>query len=250
MPADVHRLDTEGALEWLQQALRDGKIAPLPNGVSNNTQRQLLALTTWKRGCEAAAQDNYKAARKLFDEAAHEAPGAPLYEVSAILTAAVLQDFTEADERWSRARDRWRNDIRSGIILALLGLAHKNFDDAEAWMREPASNLVRATSEAIAGQYYYVLVWKGRYTEARDYAGQMVAFLKRQNAPASIWLERTGDALFFEQDYRQAGQFYEQALQADPKNTVTYLKLSDVWFQLGDREKERFYREGVYGALK
>jgi tetratricopeptide (TPR) repeat protein len=162
----------------------------------------------------------------------------------------VQQNFTDADERWNRVRELWRNDVRFGVILALVGLAHKNLDDAEAWMREPAGDLAHAANQPVAEQYYYVLLWKGRYVEARYYAGQVVAFLKERKAPASTWLERAGDALFFERYYAQAGQLYEQALQADGKNTRAYLKLSDVWFQLGDREKERLYREGIYGALK
>jgi hypothetical protein len=66
----------------------------------------------------------------------------------------------------------------------------------------------------------------------------------------AVWLERWGDALFFERDYSAAGGLYEQALADDAKRTSAYLKLSDVSFQLGDRDKERFYRERIYGVLK
>jgi tetratricopeptide (TPR) repeat protein len=114
-------------------------------------------------------------------------------------------------------------------------------------MRDTASDFSRAIDGPLAEQYYYVLLWKGRYSEAREYSQRV---LQLQKAPVSTWLERTGDALFFEGRYIPAGQFYEQALKADPKRTAAYLKLSDVWFQLGNREKERFYREGIYGVLK
>jgi hypothetical protein len=33
-------------------------------------------------------------------------------------------------------------------------------------------------------------------------------------------------------------------------NGSVYLKLSDVWFKLGDKERERYYREMIYGVLK
>ncbi len=38
--------------------------------------------------------------------------------------------------------------------------------------------------------------------------------------------------------------------KGDARNGRVLLKLSDVWFKLGDRDKECYYREMIYGAVK
>jgi tetratricopeptide (TPR) repeat protein len=219
----------------------------------------------------------------MFEEAARQAPEARMYEISAILILAALHQWTEVNERWSRAGAEWRGDIRFAFVSALIGLARGNLDDAEWWLRGPAGQVLqighkglsrlwggsldKATldamrrnspehwreaveAELIAEQYYFVLLWQGRYREAQSYAEQVLEPLTQLKLPTALWLERQGDALFFERDYPLARQLYEQALQDDPNSTGAYLKLSDVWFLLGDREKERSYRERIYGVLK
>jgi hypothetical protein len=42
---------------------------------------------------------------------------------------------------------------------------------------------------------------------------------------------------------------YEESLSKDQANTGILVKLSDVHFRLGDLERERFYREKIYGRL-
>jgi tetratricopeptide (TPR) repeat protein len=249
--ADACRLRDEGALEWLQRGLQNGPLKDVPNGLSPDTQRRLLAFASWKQGCAAAATGDGKGALQMFADAVRQAPEARIYEASAILALASQGQWAPVDERWTYSQVQWRNDIRFGFISALLGLARGNLDEAEMWLREPAEQGRAAVESAmIAEQYYYVLLWKGRYAEARDYAARVLQPLKQLRLPVAVWLERSGDAYFFERDYSGARRLYEQAVADDAKRTSAFLKLSDVWFQLGDREKERFYRERIYGVLK
>src|SRR5439155_20629043 len=132
----------------------------------------------------------------MFREAADRAPEARVYQASAVLAAASLQNWTETNERWSRTQYQWRDDVRFGLISALLGIARRDLDEAEMWLRTPA-----AENETIAEQFYYVLLWNGRFADAESYAARQVEALKRLGGRTSIWLERSGDALFFERSY-------------------------------------------------
>jgi hypothetical protein len=52
------------------------------------------------------------------------------------------------------------------------------------------------------------------------------------------------------QSYREAHHLYEESMKENVNNTSVLLKLSDVYFLLGDLEKEQIYREKVYGTLR
>ena len=77
----------------------------------------------------------------------------------------------------------------------------------------------------------------GRHAEARQYA------LERG------WLERAGDAAFAASDHAGAQRLYEQALLTAENKVPLLLKLSDVHHLLGHPDKEKKYREQVYGSL-
>jgi hypothetical protein len=93
----------------------------------------------------------------------------------------------------------------------------------------------------------------GRHAEARDYALERVRQLKAEGAPPAAWLERAGDAAFAASDHAGAQRLYEQALSTAPdtaeNRTPLLLKLSDVHHLLGHPDKEKAYREQVYGSL-
>ena len=67
-------------------------------------------------------------------------------------------------------------------------------------------------------------------------------------APSS-WIEKIGDAAFVQGDFSGALQRYAGILEADPDRADPRIlqKMSDVYFRLGDFDKERLYRERVYG---
>ena len=104
----------------------------------------------------------------------------------------------------------------------------------------------------IAEQYFYVLLWQERNKGAAEFADKMIERLELLAAPTSIWLERRGDAAFYMKDYNAAKIYYERSLSEKGKNIVSkvlYEKLSDVNYLTGDYDKERQYREKVYGSL-
>ena len=104
----------------------------------------------------------------------------------------------------------------------------------------------------IAEQYFYVLLWQERNKGAAEFADKMIERLELLAAPTSIWLERRGDAAFYMKDYNAAKIYYERSLSKKGKNIVSkvlYEKLSDVNYLTGDYDKERQYREKVYGSL-
>ena len=94
------------------------------------------------------------------------------------------------------------------------------------------------------------LLWQKRFPEARDYAGRMTVLMRRMELPEGPWVERAGDAAFYDGEYFEARTRYEEALKVLADPTQIYLKLSDVHFLLGDLELERFYREKIYGNLR
>jgi hypothetical protein len=89
----------------------------------------------------------------------------------------------------------------------------------------------------------------GRHAEAREYALERASQLKSEGAPPAAWLERAGDAAFAASDHVGAQSLYEQSLATAENRTPLLLKLSDVHHLLGNPDKEKAYREQVYGSL-
>jgi hypothetical protein len=67
--------------------------------------------------------------------------------------------------------------------------------------------------------------------------------------PNSRWYERMGDAAFFSGDFTLALQQYEKGRKGPEHDASILVKLSDVYFRLGDLEHERLYREKIYGTI-
>ena len=66
---------------------------------------------------------------------------------------------------------------------------------------------------------------------------------------AAHWVERIGDAAFLGKDYPEAIRRYDESAGEAGLHPGLMLKLSDVHFLLGDLDKERLYREAIYGSL-
>ena len=126
--------------------------------------------------------------------------------------------------------------------VGLLGARQQvRFDPFE--LRHDATALV-------AEHRFYVLLWQERYDEAGRYADRMARRFRRLDLPAGRWLERNADAAFYAGDHREALRGYRRSLSETDHATQVLLKLSDVHFMLGDLEKERAYREKIYGTLQ
>ena len=123
---------------------------------------------------------------------------------------------------------------------------------AEARRRLGAAFQDRLEETLVTEQYYYVLLWQGRYDGARDYALRMGERLRRSGLPSNVWAERAADAAFYRRDLSEAGELYHAALQGEKDNgalMALYLKLADIAHLTGDLETERALREHYYGTL-
>ena len=139
------------------------------------------------------------------------------------------------------------------MLAAQIGMQRNDFSEAERWLRRPAedqSDLTPAEQKLIAEEYYFVLLWKMEYRRASVFAERTARRVgAATDGDPSIWLERTGDALFLAGAPAEAKGFYERALERNPRAWGPNTKLSDVHFRLGNVERERHYRESVYGSL-
>jgi hypothetical protein len=171
------------------------------------------------------------------------------------------------------------------VVSAFVGIARGDLDQAEAWLRDPASRVLhrevkpqlavvlkrlpagalagfrRALGEAfpdrleetlLAEQYYHVQLWKGRFDGARDYALRMDERLRRAGLAATVWGERAADAAFYRGDLSEARELYDAAIRGETDHgalMVLYLKMADIAHLTGDLETERTLREHYYGAL-
>jgi tetratricopeptide (TPR) repeat protein len=191
--------------------------------------------------------------------------------------------WDEADALWMEIYDDWWDDPRFQAVSAQLGLLAGNLeatasdlervanDDPVAidgltrrlWSGELNHELALELAAAhpndwremvrtalLLEQRYYVLLWQGRLDEAREYAVARTQQARRLGIPGALWLERQGDAEFWSGDVEAALRAYEGCLEEHPNPRSVYLKLSDVHYRLGDVERERYYREAIYGRLE
>jgi hypothetical protein len=216
----------------------------------------LLALSYWGRGCRALARKRPEAALVQFERATKDIPGSTLYAVSVALALAATGRVDEANARWRRIEVAWRNDPRYPAAMALFGRAHGAWPEVERWLRAPAAEAAAGegppTPEQaeVAEQYFFALIWNDRLADAERYALATIDKLERAGKPAVAWIEHAGDVAFYRDEVDEAIARYERALALDPDRTSVLLKLSDVYFSRRDRERERFYREKVFGTLR
>ena len=280
----LERRKSEGVLDLLLRAA-EGQGAEAPASLDADGRHLVEAATQWRQGCEAAALFEHTEALGHFDAALALAPQARAYPLARVLTLAALHRWPEMEAAWSAIYSDWREDARFPLIVAMIGLARGELSEAESWLRLPAELAPRsATHQAVqrlwcerglgpdlvtalrtatpgewqealhnrlaAEEYFYVLLWQQRWALAAEYATRMATRLEELKLLAPEWIERAGDAGFFAGDYRAALGRYEESLRKNPGSTQAYLRLSDAWFRLGDIDKERHYREAIYGVLK
>lgn len=285
--SDLADLAREGLLDRVRSLLsgESGTPGDAVRAAASRWQAVFPAVAHWNAGCQALDGGDARGALTHFEKASALVPEAKAFALSTVLALAAMKRFPEADERlFGLATDR--DDPRYAVVSAYVGLARGNLDEAEAWLRDPASRVldrdanpllalfgktvpadlrggVRARLGAafpglldetlVAEQYYYVQLWKARYDAARDYALRMGERLKRAGLSTSVWSERAGDAAFYRRDLPEARQLYEDAIRGEKDYGVLralYLKLADIAHLTGDLETERALREHYYGALE
>jgi tetratricopeptide (TPR) repeat protein len=240
--AEAEALRQDGASQLLGQIL-SGKPVAIADDLPARSRTILESLIAWRDGAAELAASHAEPALAQFERALRLAPAAPLFQMDAVMALASLHRWDEVDQRLAAIVPQWRNDPRLPVALATIGVARGDLDAAEGQLREVAE-----AGGLPAEEYFLVLLWKGDSVGAEKFADAMLA-----HGPASertLWRERLGDAAFLGADFLLARDRYEASLAGNARPTSVWLKLSDVYFKLGDLEKERAFRERVYGSLR
>lgn len=274
---ETAELKREGLLDTLEGLLSSR------SGPQVAEDPRLRAIAEWSAGCAALEAGSPARAVERFSKALAASPGGRIYELSLVIALAGLKRFDEADERLIAGTGAWRDDVRYAVASAIVGTARGDLDRAEEWLRQPAQSILgrdgnpqlrrlrsgRVDRDVLAAlrkafpatwrehveatlvseQYYYVLLWNGRFDLARDYALRMVERFRTLALPPGEWLERAGDAAFYARALPEARSLYEQAAGLGEEPASLLLKLSDIAFLTGDLATEKALRERYYGTL-
>jgi len=263
-PSDLQALVAAGFAESLQRLVA-APGAPLPRLPTERGperwRRVLEAGLAWNEGCSALERGDAHLAHARFEAASEEVPEGPLFSLSAALALAALGRIEEADDRLALVSE-WRHEPRYAVASAYVGLARRDLERALEWLRDPAARALdrdaRPAGEEpvealVTEQYYYVLLWKGAYADARDFALRVAERAGGARLPTAPWTARAADASFYGHDTREARELYESALAQERDWAALreiYLKLADLAFLAGDLTRERRLREHYYGQLR
>jgi tetratricopeptide (TPR) repeat protein len=257
--AEVQAVGLSDAVTQLMAGERTSRPASLERG-GESWRRVLDAAYAWGEGCTALEAGDAAKALRHFERAAVDAPGGRLFRLSAALALAALKRIDEADERLALLSE-WRHDPRYAVASAYVGLARGDLERAREWLQDPARDAVdrdpgrkeaASVETLVTEQYYYVLLWKGEYDDARDYALRMAERAERLGSPAGAWTVRAADASFYRRDIAEARELYRSALASEKDYAALreiYLRLADLAFLDGTPGEERRLREHYYGAL-
>ena len=241
-PAETAALRQDSAVERLGQIL-SGKPVKTLDDLPQPSRTILESVMAWRNGAAELAAGDAESALAQFDRAARLSPSAPLFQMDAAMALASLGRWDEVDQRLAGVLPLWRDDPRLPAALATIGAARGDLDAVEARLREGAES-----SGLLAEEYFLTLLWKGDSIDAERFANTMLA--QGIGSEQSLWRERLADAAFLAGDMERARELYEASLAGHPRPSSVWLKLSDVYFKLGDLEKERAFRERVYGSLR
>ena len=241
-PVETIALRQDQAGDLLGHIL-SGTVTTVPDNLSNRSRAILESVIAWRAGSTALKSGDAKFALAQFDQASLLTPSSPLFKMNAVMALAHLARWDEVDRRLAEIAPQWRDDPRLPATLAILGLARGDLEGVERQIREGAES-----SGLMAEQYFLTLLWKRDFSRADRFAESMLA--RGAGKHKSLWREHLGDAAFLMDDIQRARGFYEASLAEHPRPSSVWLKLSDVYFKLGDLEKERIFRERVYGGLR
>ena len=243
----------------------------------------LRGMHAWYQGCNALERNEAEKALALFQEASNAITNSRLIELSETMAHAALKSWDEVIYRLSFTYAEWDYDSRYDIALAMIYFSkgdttleypfynrgendilysennQKVIDFLNRVLTTDAHTKLRKDMSAdhyqgiepyiVAEQQFVFLIWTLSYDRAYAYAETMLDHLNAYELPTSAWLERLGDAAFMLNDFPTAIGKYEQSLAANGRRVGAMSKLSDVYYLTGDLEKERIYREKIYGQL-
>jgi tetratricopeptide (TPR) repeat protein len=239
--AETAALRQEGAGELLGEIF-SGKLAKVPDDLPEPSRTILQSVIAWSDGARALAAGDAEFALDRFDRASQLSPAASLFRMDAVMALAHLARWDEVDLRLAGIVHQWRDDPRLPAALATIGLARGDLNALDRQLREDPES-----SGVMAEQYFLALLWNGDSARAEAFAESMLAH--ESSSERGLWRERLGDAAFLTGNMLRARDYYEASLAEHPRPSSVWLKLSDVYFKLGDLEKERAFRERVYGGL-
>jgi len=261
---DLASLADAGLSDALQRLLEGASGTPGPRVSSEmgpeHWRRVLAAAAGWGEGCAALERGDAAQALDRFTAAADEVPEGRLYPLSAALALAGLKRVDDADAQLALASDL-RQDARYAVASAYVGLARKDLDRALEWLRDPADRALDRDARPggsgpvetlVTEQYYYVLLWRAHFDDARDYALRMAERVQRARLASAPWTVRAADASFYRHDNAEARELYQSALEVERDWGALreiYLKLADLAYLDGDTANERRLREHYYGSL-
>jgi hypothetical protein len=250
LPGDIQSLKEAGLWDAWRQTFA-GQRGRALDGASVDHQRLFELAALWVEGSGALNGGNAAVALERFESASRLAPDGKIYALNAVLSLAALGAWPQVDARLAAIYADWVNDIRFPAAMAMIGIARRNLAEAEEWLHVPAERVPDISDTLLAEQYFYVLLWQKRAGAAAQFAERMLDRYRALGITPSSWIEKIGDAAFMQADFSGALQRYAGILDADPDHVEPRIlqKMSDVYFRLGDFDRERLYRERVYGHL-
>jgi tetratricopeptide (TPR) repeat protein len=180
----------------------------------------------------------------------------------------------------------WYNDARLSVAKAMIGISRNNPENATLWLQSLAFETYQSKNKyveflgplhsgnidhnsvaclktyepenwphyleqaIITEQFYFALLWEKRYSEALDFALEVLHKLRNIDIHSSKWNERAADAAFYDERYVTAITYYQAAMKLDKSSYTNPLKLADVYHLLGNSQLERQFREQIYGKLE
>jgi len=242
----------------------------------------LSAVKEWQQGCAELVKLAPKKASNHFLKALMHFD-APIYQLSYAMALAESGQYNKAINLLGIQYSYWADDPRYAIAQAMIALNSKDWQAAngalepfaisvinkvdrptlsQLWEGKLNGDLLASFREKqsamweeaiaefiVAEQYFYLLLWSNRHHEALEYAQAMTQYLAKHHLPTTLWQTRIGDSYFISQDYTAALSQYQQVLNVSIYKTSLLKKMSDIAFVLGDIQKEKHYREQVYGTL-
>jgi tetratricopeptide (TPR) repeat protein len=267
----------------LLERLVAGDGGSLPDGAPAAYRETLQAIRSWRSGCRAFADGDAKGALERFEAAIGGARGSRLFEMSAILALASLGRWPEADARLAAAYGGWIPDPRLPVALALIGLERDDLEEAALALQnssEPVPDDPRLECSLLARSrlldpgtvamvrarfpedwatclhaallpevYFYVQLFRKDPAGALRYATRMERRMQSLRLPEDGWIERMADASLLGGDARYALTLYTESLRRRGPDPWLLSKIADVHLLLGDVDRERVFREAVYGSL-
>jgi tetratricopeptide (TPR) repeat protein len=288
-PKAYRKIVDEELVRYLGESALAGPNSPDPERVSAALRsadawlaQRVRGVTEWNRGCVHLFNGRGTEALADFNAALAGVPDSTLYRLSVALARAVAGEVVQAETDLMALRMADDADLRIGVALAMVATLNRDWFKGESELLALLSNdnVGPGTSlplnlgpvdgefsaefgsgfplqwrtgmhrTVIEEQYLFLLLWQEKYDEAYRFATAAIERLPAQSPATALWQERAGDAAFLAGNRAGALQHYQASLTLDSARSSAILKLSDVYYLTGDLEREREYREKIYGTLR